>query len=292
VEPARTEQAIRAAPLLSQVADVSEEIEPETIPEIDSENKPEIGPELPAVARPVEPLLRAAAAHLSYEAQESRDQEMTGATRLDAVTLGRAITFMLMVTLLAGGYVYHRALGESLIWLGQQIAGDASPPQIAAPPYSAQSAAEKKPGETRTPTGTKHEPEPARVVETPKPLAPAPVPTLPAASTASEQEAPAPAPAAQAPKNEGNGQTEFLQALQILRGKDRIGELPEAVRLLWVAVEKGNSGAEVALADLYRRGEGMPQNCDQTRILLNAAVKKGNNEARNRLAQLESEGCP
>ena len=63
------------------------------------------------------------------------------------------------------------------------------------------------------------------------------------------------------------------------------------MRLLWTAVEKGNSKAEVSLAELYRRGEGVTRNCDQTRILLTAAARKGNAEAQRRLDKFLRAGC-
>ena len=82
-----------------------------------------------------------------------------------------------------------------------------------------------------------------------------------------------------------------MQAQEILKGKDREGRLAEVVRLLWTAVEKGNSSAEVSLADMYRRGQGVTKNCDQTRILLMAAARKGNAEAQRRLEAFLREGC-
>ena len=87
------------------------------------------------------------------------------------------------------------------------------------------------------------------------------------------------------------GQQEYQRAEQILRNGGGEEELPEAVRLLWVAVEKGNNGAEVALAELYRRGQGVPKNCDQARILLSAAARKGSAEAQKHLDELVREGC-
>ena len=87
------------------------------------------------------------------------------------------------------------------------------------------------------------------------------------------------------------GQAEYLQAVQILRGRNAGVDTPEAVRLLWIAVEKGNPGAEVTLADLYWRGQGVVRNCDQTRILLTAAARKGSAEAQKRLQQFQREGC-
>jgi TPR repeat protein len=87
------------------------------------------------------------------------------------------------------------------------------------------------------------------------------------------------------------GQAEYLQAVQILRGRNAGVDTPEAVRLLWIAVEKGNPSAEVTLADLYWHGQGVARNCDQTRILLTAASRKGSAEAQKRLQQFQREGC-
>jgi TPR repeat protein len=67
--------------------------------------------------------------------------------------------------------------------------------------------------------------------------------------------------------------------------------LPEAVRLLWVAVKAGNVGAEITLAELYHQGRGVPKSCDQTRILLSAAARKGSRDARKRLDDFRREGC-
>ncbi len=61
--------------------------------------------------------------------------------------------------------------------------------------------------------------------------------------------------------------------------------------LLWASVKKGHVPAEVTLADLYRRGEGVEKNCDQARVLLVAASKKGSIEARQMLEQIAERGC-
>lgn len=88
------------------------------------------------------------------------------------------------------------------------------------------------------------------------------------------------------------GQQEYLSAQDILKNKgSNEANLPEAVRLLWAAVEKGNSSAEISLAELYRAGQGVAKSCDQTRILLTAAAKKGNAEAQKHLDQFLKEGC-
>ena len=61
---------------------------------------------------------------------------------------------------------------------------------------------------------------------------------------------------------------------------------------LWAAVKEGNARAEVALADLYLHGDGVPQNCDQARVLLTAAAQKKFPEAIKKLQQLDEQGCP
>jgi TPR repeat protein len=56
-------------------------------------------------------------------------------------------------------------------------------------------------------------------------------------------------------------------------------------------VKKGSVEAELTLAELYIRGEGVPKNCGQARVLLSAAAKKGNQTASEELAQLVRSGC-
>jgi TPR repeat protein len=60
---------------------------------------------------------------------------------------------------------------------------------------------------------------------------------------------------------------------------------------LWSAVEKGNTAAEIDLAELFRTGRGVAKNCDQARILLSAAARKGSAEARKRAESLQRQGC-
>lgn len=60
---------------------------------------------------------------------------------------------------------------------------------------------------------------------------------------------------------------------------------------LWSAVASGNSSAEVSLARLYLRGDGVPRNCEQAKVLLRAAAKRGSIEARQELEKLRTSGC-
>jgi hypothetical protein len=89
----------------------------------------------------------------------------------------------------------------------------------------------------------------------------------------------------------GSGQEEFNAAREMLRGDHRHRDLTKAVSLLWAGVRKGYVPAEVTLADLYRRGDGVPKSCDQAQVLLVAASKKGSPEARQKLEQMAEEGC-
>jgi hypothetical protein len=89
----------------------------------------------------------------------------------------------------------------------------------------------------------------------------------------------------------GSGQEDFNAARELLRGDHRQRDLSKAVDLLWAGVRKGYVPAEVTLADLYRRGDGVSKNCDQAQVLLVAASKKGSPEARHMLEQMAEEGC-
>jgi hypothetical protein len=62
-------------------------------------------------------------------------------------------------------------------------------------------------------------------------------------------------------------------------------------RQLWSALGAGDSSAEVPLAELYLKGDGVPKNCQQAAVLLRAASKNGNVEAREKLKNLSKHGC-
>jgi len=61
---------------------------------------------------------------------------------------------------------------------------------------------------------------------------------------------------------------------------------------LWTQVQAGNSTAAATLAELYIKGDGVPQSCAQARVLLLVASEKRNAAAIKRLANLDKEGCP
>lgn len=88
------------------------------------------------------------------------------------------------------------------------------------------------------------------------------------------------------------GTSELAMAQSYLKGKNAAPDNEAAAKWLWKAVSKENPTAVLMLADLYVRGEGVPRNCDQARLLLVAAAKKGMPQAADKLRNLEANGCP
>src|SRR4029077_9544867 len=98
------------------------------------------------------------------------------------------------------------------------------------------------------------------------------------------------------PQSLDNPSTGSSHALSVALTQTReIGSAKKSVvspQQLWSAVEAGNVQAALTLADLYLRGDGVPLNCDQARILLLVASKKGSSQATKELRELDTTGCP
>ena len=92
---------------------------------------------------------------------------------------------------------------------------------------------------------------------------------------------------------EGQGGAADLAAAEryLSSGQGAVRDPRQALPLLWDAVAKGNASATLALSDLYLRGDGVAQNCDQARLLLDIAAKKGAKGAGERLRHLPAFGC-
>jgi PilZ domain-containing protein len=235
-------------------------------------------------------------------------------------TLPRAIGIMILLVFLVALYAYRHDAGEGLIWLGEQIGGRNGEPQQSeasqvsqpsetsqsnapadsssspvasesgatsevAPPTNNSRANDSRGKEGHASQSQKSAPNGSGTASTaPQSAKPKKVPP-PVIPSTSDFPSTAPEPNTEA------GQVEYQQAMQILRGKYQGSALGEAVKLLWVAVEKGSPSAELALADMYWHGKGVARNCDQTRILLTAASRKGSAEAQRRLQEFQQEGC-
>lgn len=208
--------------------------------------------------------------------------------RTQNFTLGRAIGIMVFLTLLVGSVVYHREVGHAFIWLGQQIAGDEpqETSQVTKPPASA---IVSTPVTSTAPANSPSLPQQEAAAER-KTAATPPAPENPVVPQADANRTPEAAPA-DSSSGTGTGQDEYQRAMQILKTPGRKAELPEAVRLLWIAVKKNNVRAEITLAELYHQGRGVAKSCDQTKILLSAAARKGSPDARRRLQEFQRQGC-
>jgi TPR repeat protein len=117
--------------------------------------------------------------------------------------------------------------------------------------------------------------------------------TLARASTVRRKPAPAEPPASSATEaTTGNGAEELAMAQRYLDGTDgQAQNRAEAAKWLWKAVGKHNAQATLLLADLFLKGEGVPKNCDQARVLLDSATRGGMKEAGERLRHLQAFGC-
>ena len=119
--------------------------------------------------------------------------------------------------------------------------------------------------------------------------------TAPMRGTASPSAAPQPGKAEQPL---GASQAAVLPAPDASKAHSSSGQVEHAKKVsatpqqLWSALQAGNIKAAVALADLYARGEGVPVNCEQARVLLLAASEKNNAEASKKLRDLKEGGCP
>ena len=215
---------------------------------------------------------------------ETVEQAVTSPRRF---SLSSAFTMMTLLALLAALYVFHKEVGQGLIWLGEELGGlPENRNQSLVPPSPDVGA---KNGGAASPVATF--PDAPADQRAPAALAPSPEKSLSTPNPVSQTTGNPDTGAAQQPAAIEPGQAEYVQATQMLRSRNPRTEMSEALRLLWIAVEKGNSNAELELAQMYWRGQGVLQNCDQAHILFTAAARKGNADAQRRLLEFRNAGC-
>lgn len=168
--------------------------------------------------------------------------------------------------------------------------GSAASPAAHAVPQSAPSDASTAAPTTASnsePQNNSQPASPAPVNESPQAASTPPASTVPdpgANVPAPNANTTAPAPA--------KGSDELAQAQDYLNGANARPRSPElAAQWLWKAVRKENIEATVLLSGMYLRGEGIPKNCDQARLLLDAAALKGRKDAAEELKNLPAFGC-
>ena len=166
---------------------------------------------------------------------------------------------------------FRLEIGNSLIHLGEKLKGKGDTQAVAPSPVPVQIP----------------DPSPAST-----PPVPNPIPEVPAnESIAQHDSAPSPQTTQVTinsndplPADRQNSSKHFPDA-HSRRGRS------DVARQLWSALGSGDSSAEVALAQLYLTGDGVPRNCEQARVLLRAAAKNGNSEAQQKLRKLNSNAC-
>lgn len=88
-----------------------------------------------------------------------------------------------------------------------------------------------------------------------------------------------------------NGGADLGRALEYLRGPNS-QDTAVAAELLWSAVGKGNTQADLVLGDLYMRGQGaVHRNCQQAEVLLHAALEANVSGAEEKIQELQTYGC-
>jgi TPR repeat protein len=84
--------------------------------------------------------------------------------------------------------------------------------------------------------------------------------------------------------------------MRALEGSGVPRDSKEAARHLWQSVRNKNGAALLALAGLYAKGDGVAQDCDQARVLMDAATKQAKSHAQFQRAEiarqeLRNAGC-
>lgn len=196
---------------------------------------------------------------------------------------GIATGFLIVVVAVAGVVLFQRfrpKVGESLILLGERINGTAKsqPLNTSTQPSSAQATAQTAPANEAKPDAVQTEAKQA-VAQGDSAL---PVDASKQVNTQTSEKA--------IPRKESTTEETAESPGDLGATNSKEGRSAEAARL-WSAVASGDSSAEIDLARLYLKGEGVPRNCVQAKVLLIASAKAGNARARQQLKKLRSSAC-
>jgi hypothetical protein len=166
---------------------------------------------------------------------------------------------------------FRREIGESLVRIGEKLRGNGGSLPHASSSISVQISSPNL-GST--------------------PAASSPISDTPRKVTSDPSDPAAPPQTTQGPVNSADSRLGDRQSSRQLIADQHSGSDRSAfARQLWAALGAGDSAAEVALAQLYLTGDGVPRNCEQARVLLRAASKNGNIEAAQQLGKLNKSAC-
>ncbi|MFZ0736459.1 MAG: PilZ domain-containing protein [Candidatus Acidiferrales bacterium] len=119
----------------------------------------------------------------------------------------------------------------------------------------------------------------------------APRPALSGTSAPDSATSAAPAVGTSGHARDVAGWDDLELAREYLIGFGHPRDTVQAARLFSTAANKGNPDAQVALSDLYIRGDGVVKNCDQARTLLLVAAKSESAASMQKLRDEYAEGC-
>ena len=251
------------------------------------------------------PWARPARPPLEYEGSTYWNQSRSDRFLAHAPAITVALLFVVALGALC--FFYRVQVGRSLVSLGEKISGE--PPQVSAMSPSNPSTVPPVP----PPPMQSDSPEPASsssassanadIATSPPAGSPKDSATSPSgnsndrSASDSGDDLVRPSAGKLPPRtstdldNGENGQAEFQLADTSLHRARTPEAKARAAGLLWAAVTKGSSDAEIELADAYGRGDGVRKNCQQARILLAAARDKHNALAEKEAAELRVYGC-
>ena len=285
------------------MSDLVEELRRPSEKEPETERSTVLDPSSDRVSREVDPF-RPLTSALEYRRRAYADEPQSEGflSHLAAVI---AVILLLAVAIGALSF-YKEQVGRSLIRLGERLSGEPAPSPTAGvetpnpggdpklqPTSQSVPSSEVSPSDAPIAPGSPGDRD-ASVSAASKDRASSDKASSAGASsdraTSASQES-VQQPPVESSKGDDNGLDEYSLAHESL-SQARTGEAKlRAAGLLWMAVEKGSSDAEIELADLYGRGDGVPKNCQQARILLAAARNGHNRLAGKESAELNVYGC-
>ncbi|HXY52326.1 MAG TPA: zinc-ribbon domain-containing protein [Terriglobales bacterium] len=256
---------------------------------------PVAAPELPSFAPAPEP-----PSHSNLDVTWLRERNLFGADD-EPRSYTKYVFLLLVVLCAAGAFLYFRTA---------TAARNHASPIASAPATPGPAQPTPSPGTERPSPPESSAPSIPQVAAPTSPAANSPL----APATAANAVPASPSPAAQAHKANGpsvhsaalatsgvttatqtpaatasiqdDGSVELAVAEDYLEGRKGPRNSTAAAQLLWRAVAKQNNTAILLLSDLYVNGDGVPQSCDQARILLSAADRRNVKAAADRLRSL------
>ena len=185
---------------------------------------------------------------------------------------------VLTIIILAGAY---------FVWRGSQATSQGSHPVPQVPEVATQSS-EPAPAQSAPKAAPPEQPVSAPASEGKMTGTAADADKIPAPVAASDKGARDVPPVS----DSADGSAELATAMRYLNGTDgQPRDTTSAVDWLWKAVAKRNTPATLQLSDLFLKGNAVPQNCEQGRLLLDAAASRGSRDAAERLRHLQAFGC-